>query len=178
MTNVILLHGRNCTTELFWYSYIKKNCMEKKNYEVWAPELPNNSEAKLEEWLPFILKNGKFNEETIIIGHSAGATVILSVLENLNIKIKQAILVAGFVELKGSNITKKDYEWAKIKNNVKEIIFINSNNDPYGCTDVQGKKMFDNLGGKLIILDGEGHMGSISYDQPYKEFPFLLNLIK
>jgi uncharacterized protein len=102
----------------------------------------------------------------------------LSVLENLNIKIKQAILVAGFIELEGSNITQEKYNWTKIKNNVEEIIFINSNNDPYGCTDVQGKKMFDKLGGKLIILDGEGHIGSISYKQPYKEFPFLLNLIK
>ena len=31
--------------------------------------------------------------------------------------------------------------------------------------------------GKLIIMKGEGHMGSDKFRQPYKEFPFLLKLI-
>ena len=38
--------------------------------------------------------------------------------------------------------------------------------------------MFDNLGGELIIRHGEGHMGSDSFNQPYKEFPLLANIIK
>jgi hypothetical protein len=37
--------------------------------------------------------------------------------------------------------------------------------------------MFDNLGGMQIVLH-EGHMGSTYYNQPYKEFPLLLKLIK
>jgi hypothetical protein len=36
--------------------------------------------------------------------------------------------------------------------------------------------MFEHLGGTLII-NNEGHMGSDSFHQPYKAFPFLLKLI-
>jgi hypothetical protein len=37
--------------------------------------------------------------------------------------------------------------------------------------------MFDHLGGTLIVRHGEGHMGSDSFNQPYKEFPLLEKLI-
>ncbi len=177
MTNVIILHGRNCNPDMFWYNYIKQN-LEIKKYDVWIPYLPNNTEARLNEWLSFVLKNGKFNEETILIGHSAGAALILSILEQLSFKIKQAILISGFFELETSkSILKESYNWNKIKSNVKDIIFINSDNDPYGCGEEQGKKLFDKIGGTLIIRHGEGHMGSIKYKQKYDKFPFLLKLI-
>jgi len=38
-------------------------------------------------------------------------------------------------------------------------LFINSVNDPWGCNDKQGRKMFDNLGGTLVV-NNDGHMGS------------------
>lgn len=175
MTDVVILHGRNCSSEMFWYPYIKDN-LEKKGYNVSIPNLPNSSQAKLEEWLYFVLNNIKITKDTILIGHSAGAALILSILEE--VKVKQAILVAGFAESETSkSILKENYDWEKIKSNVKDLIFINSNNDPYGCDDKKGKFMFDKLGGKQIILNGEGHMGSIKYKQSYKEFPFLLKLI-
>ncbi len=56
------------------------------------------------------------------------------------------------------------------------IVVINSDNDPWKCDDKQGKIMADNTGGKLIVLH-EGHMGSLKFDQPYKEFPLLIDLI-
>ena len=126
------------------------------------------------------MKTGKFNNETILIRHSAGSPLILSVLENINIKINKAILVAGFSKPLNKNserILQNKYDWNKIKNNIKEIIFINSDNDPWGCNDVQGRYMFDKLGGKLIILHGEGHIGSDTYHQPYKKFPLLKKLL-
>ena len=106
----------------------------------------------------------------------------LSVLENIHIQIKQAILVAGYARPKGvdkepEKILQDSYDWEKIENNVKELIFINSDNDQWGCNDVEGRYMLDHLGGKLIIMKGEGHMGSDTFKQPYKEFPFLLRLI-
>jgi hypothetical protein len=60
---------------------------------------------------------------------------------------------------------------------VKDIIFINSDNDPWECTDIQGRIMFDHLGGTQIVLHGEGHMGSGTFKQPYKDFPLVAKLI-
>ena len=49
-------------------------------------------------------------------------------------------------------------------------------NDLWGCDDVRGKEIFENLGG-VLILNHEGHMGSDVFEQLYKEFPFLLKLV-
>jgi len=132
--------------------------------------------------LPFVLKHGTYDNESVLVGHSAGCPLILSVLENLNVKIKGAVLVAGFIEnlskVDKEPILQKTYNWRKIKNNVENLFFINSDNDPWGCDDKAGRKMFDKLGGNLIIRHGEGHMGSDKFNQPYKKFPLLLKIIE
>jgi predicted alpha/beta hydrolase family esterase len=182
MKNAILLHGTSSTPDSFWFPSVKR-FLEKKGYNVWAPQLPDPDRPDLSKQLPFVLKGGKFTGDTIIIGHSAGGPLVLSVLENINVRIYKAILVAGYARPKGKEkkpelILQEKYEWAKIKNNASEISFINSDNDPWGCNDVEGRYMFDHLGGKQIILHGEGHMGSDSFNQPYKEFPLLEKMIE
>lgn len=177
MKNAIILHGTGCTPNSYWLPSIKKY-LEKHNYNVWVPQLPKPDDPDLKIQLPFVLEGGKFNEKTILIGHSAGCPLILSILENLNVQVSKAILVAGYARPKGNEkkaepILQKEYNWNKIKKNVKKIIFINSDNDPWGCDDKEGLYMNEHLGGTLIIRHGEGHMGSDSFKQPYKEFPLL-----
>lgn len=181
MKNAILLHGIAETPKSFWLPYVKRE-LEKKGYEVWAPHLPNSDNPNIKKMLPFVLNYGQFTKNTVIIARSAGCPLTLSILENIKTPIKQAILVAGFatpLPVKGAatKILQKKYDWTKIRQQVKDIIFINSDNDPWGCDDKQGKYMLDRLGGKLIIAKGEGHMGSDTFKQPYKKFPFLIKLV-
>jgi len=72
----------------------------------------------------------------------------------------------------------KSYDWKKIGNNATNFVFINSDNDPWGCSDQQGREMFDKLGGIHIVKHGEGHMGSNMFKQPYKKFPLLIQLVE
>ncbi len=178
MKNAVILHGSGETPESFWFPYIKLE-LEKKGYIISIPQLPNTDNPDLASWLPAAFKEA-YNEETLLVGHSAGCPLILSVLEQLNVKIKQAILVAGFstpLPDGSTSILQDKYDWKKIGENVEDIILINSDNDPWGCDDKQGRNILDNLGkGTLIIQKGEGHMGSDTYNQPYKEFPFLVKL--
>lgn len=178
MKNAIILHGTGDKNTDFWFPYLKEK-LEKKGFEVWLPQLPNAEKPNIEDWLSFVLENGKFTQDTILIGHSAGSQLILSILENIDIKVAQAILVSGYAEPLIENADSKvrpSLDWVKVKQNVKDIIFVNSDNDPWGCNDKQGRIMFDKLGGTQIIKH-EGHMGSTKHKQPYKEFPFLLKLI-
>lgn len=179
MKNVSIFHGTDGTPDLFWFPYLKKE-LEKQNYRVWVPQLPQTEKPDLNVWLPFVINNEQYDQDSILVGHSAGCPLILSLLEKIDYKIKLAILVAGFSEPLSEApepILQKSYDWRAIKSHIENIIFINSNNDPWGCDDKAGRKMFDQLGGTLIIRDGEGHMGSTSFNQPYKEFPMLLALI-
>jgi len=164
---------------MFWYPYVKE-WLTNKGYRVWSPLLPQADIPDLKVWLPFVLGNGKFNEESVIIGHSAGTALTLSLMENLVTKVKKVILVAGFC----SNITgndgrilKENYDWKKIKDTCDDFIFINSDDDPWGIDDKSGRELFNHLGGMQIILHGQGHMGSNKFKQPYKEFPLLVKLI-
>ena len=190
MKNAVLLHGSSCTPNSYWLPSTKR-FLEKQEYNVWVPQLPDPAAPDLKKQLPFVLKNGNFNDETVLIGHSSGCPLILSILENISTRIRKAILVAGYarklqkhsksrlkkLEKDAEPILQEKYDWEKIKQNVKEIIFINSDNDSWGCDDKEGYYMFKNLGGTLVIVHGEAHMGSDEFNQPYKEFPLLLKLI-
>lgn len=180
MKNAIIFHGSGCTPNSYWIPWLKKE-LEKKGYLVFVPQLPDAEVPDIKKWLPFALKNFHFNSETVLIGHSSGGPLILSVLESISVQLRQAILVAGFgrqIDPKNPEpIIQEKYNWKKIQDNIRDIVFINSDNDPWKCDDKQGKFLFDCLGGTLIIRHGEGHMGSDRFKQPYKEFPLLLKLI-
>ena len=190
MKNAILLHGSSCTPDSYWLPSIKK-FLECQGYSVWVPQLPHPEAPNLKTQLPFILKNAKFRNETIMIGHSSGCPLVLSILEKISVRIKQVILVAGYarklnkvdksslkkLEKDAQTILQENYDWEKIRKHVKDIIFINSDDDPWGCDDKEGLYMFQHLGGTLIIRHGEGHMGSDKFNQPYKDFPLLDRLL-
>lgn len=182
MKSVVILHGYGGNPKSVWFPYVKKE-LEERGYSVSVPKLPNTDDPKLDEQLEYILKNETFGDETVLIGHSSGCPLILAVLENISVKVKLAILVAGYVrplkvDPKGTKNIKEKFDWEKIRNNCEKFIIINSYNDPWGADDKQGRVIFDHLKGKsIMIVNGEGHMGSEKFNQPYKEFPFLLKLI-
>jgi hypothetical protein len=56
----------------------------------------------------------------------------------------------------------------------RDLYFINSRHDPYGCDDKQGRAMFERLGGTQIVRD-DGHFDA--GDLPYETFELLDKLI-
>jgi len=180
MKNAIILHGTGDSPDDFWFPYLRKE-LERKGYSVWLPQLPNAQKPNVKDWLAFILENEKINNKTVLIGHSAGAQIILSLLAKSDTKVKQAILVSGYAKPLpkdiNSEMNKDEYDWEAIRGKAGQFIFINSDNDPWGYDDKQGKIMVEHLGGKLIVRH-EGHMGSTKFNQPYKKFPLIVELIE
>jgi len=177
MKNAIILHGTECKPEDFWYMWLKKE-LEDNGYRVELPYREDMNRVPIAEYLPHIMAEHTLDDETILIGHSSGVPLILSMLQATSQKIHKAVLVAGFSEpLPGTHdvILQENYDWDMIKQHAREFIIINSDNDPWGCDDKQGRKLFDNLGGTLVIRH-DGHFGSNTMNQPYKEFPLLKTL--
>jgi len=180
MKNVVILHGSGETPESFWIPYVRKN-LEELGYRVSVPQLPQTDDPVLELSLSAALLES-YDSETILIGHSSGCPLILSVLERLEKPVRQAVLVAGFISALDDSqekhpMVQENYNWEKIRQNCEKFVTINSDNDPWGCDDAQGRAIFEHVGGTLVILHGEGHMGSDRYNQPYKEFPLLVKLV-
>jgi hypothetical protein len=92
----------------------------------------------------------------VLVGHSGGAALLLAILEHIQSPVAQAILVAGYITPPNFNaepVLQTRYDCEKIKRHVRDIDFVNSITDPYGCDDKQGRAMFIHLGGTQIIRD-------------------------
>lgn len=57
MNNAIILHGTSCSPNSYWLPSIK-SFLEKNDYEVWVPQLPDADNPDLKKWLPFVLTGG------------------------------------------------------------------------------------------------------------------------
>jgi predicted alpha/beta hydrolase family esterase len=178
---VIIFHGTDCTpdSKFYWYAWLKQQ-LEEHGHEVSVPHYPEINHEPIDTFLPKVLKSHNFDNDTVLVGHSAGSPLILSTLENLASAVRQCVLVAGYsMRLPGESldpVLQESYDWVKIQQNSKEFVFINSVNDPWGCDDKQGRMLFDKLGGTQIIRN-DGHFGSESNNLPYTEFPLVRDLI-
>lgn len=178
---VIIFHGTDCSPDnkFYWYKWLKEE-LEAHGYSVETPHYKDINHESIKTFLPKVLAAHDFNEDTILVGHSAGSPLILSILENVNVRVKLSVLVAGYsMQLPGEEkdpILQDSYDWQKINKCSEDFVFINSVNDPWGCDDKQGRMLFDNLGGTQIIRN-EGHFGSESQDLPYTEFPLVRDII-
>lgn len=187
MKNALILHGAGNNSSGNWFPWLKGE-LEKKGYKVWAPDLPDWDKPDKNKGINAVFSNTdwEFNEESIIIGHSAGATLILRILEALPeyVKINKAILVAGFADMgkipaafkykKGLLV--EPFKWKKIKSACEEFVFIASDNDHYSCGEEQARAFHESLGGDLIIKKGQEHF-NLEAGEKYRQFPEILEYI-
>lgn len=184
MKTAVLLHGTGGSDkDYFWFADTKQ-FLESKGYEVWWPQLPHTDKPEFVETRNFIEQNlPAMDEQTIIIGHSSACPIIVDLLRWLKIEVKLAILVAGFYQSLNDDgysdlMLPKDFDFKASGEHAKNIVLINSDNDPWGCDNKQAEPVAEKLGARLIVAKGQGHMGSGTYNQPYKEFPLLKSLLE
>jgi predicted alpha/beta hydrolase family esterase len=172
----IIFHGTGAHPEVVWLPWLRER-LAARGFAVEVPHYPGLNIQPITSFLPKVLNNHIFDASTVLVGHSAGAALLLAVLEHLDVTVDQAVLVAGYCTRPGTDeepVLQDSYAWEAIRASVRDLYFINSRNDPYGCNDEQGRRMFDNLGGTQIVRD-DGHFGDV--DQPYDSFELLDRLI-
>ena len=173
----LLFHGTGSSPQDFWLPWLTGE-LQKNGIEVWAPQLPQKDMPDLSVWTPWVLERAKFDSETIIIGHSAGAPLILSLLQKISVTVEKAVLVAGFINPipympPNHPMLMQNPDWDKMRRQCRDFVFINSDNDPWGCVVAQGEAMRQKLGGTLVAMTGHGHFGSNIFTEPYPVFPLL-----
>jgi uncharacterized protein len=172
----IIFHGTEADPDVCWYPWLGRRLAE-RGYAVEIPHYPDLNVAPIATFLPKVLAEHRFDEHTVLIGHSGGAALLLALLEHIDTTVSQALLVAGYhtqPNTRDEPVLQDAYDWTAIKAHVRDLYLINSRDDPYGCDDRQGRAMFERLGGTQIIRD-DGHFGD--HDQPYDTFPLLDRLI-
>jgi predicted alpha/beta hydrolase family esterase len=178
----IILHGTGNDWTGNWIPWVKAK-LEERGFEVYAPSLPESDFPNAQKWVDFVVKNVPFeiDEETVVVGHSAGAALIPQLLQELpkGTKIKKAILVAGFhtdlgwEKLKEAQNVAVDYE--EVSKKAGEFILIYSDNDPY-VPMVEVEWLAEKLHGTLKLIKGQGHF-NLEASPKYKEFPKVLAVV-
>ena len=160
---VFIIHGWGGTPDSNWFPWLKDE-LEKHNFEVTVPQMPNTDFPKQNEWLAYMQEViGNADKNTFLVGHSLGGIAILRYLEALGEKqnIGGAILVAGFSESVGISETSTFFEnpvdYKKVLTACKNFIAINSDDDPYVPIQ-KGEILRDELNAKFIVLHNASHI--------------------
>jgi leucyl-tRNA synthetase/predicted alpha/beta hydrolase family esterase len=133
--NYIFVHGfRASGSGNFRATIVPK--LKSQGHKVYSPDLPNAFEPNVMEQADYILENGEFNEDTIIVAHSLGGPVAFRVLEKLKTKIAKVVLVdtvlrPDFNDEKRPLVEKSDsfdFDWEKIKQNADEFVALADSN--------------------------------------------------
>ncbi len=181
--NVIIVHGSNkdessskigkLENMRHWKPWIKKQ-LENAGFSVSNDLYPEDWKPDYIAWKKVFEKND-IDENTTLIGHSAGTAFLLRWLSENKRKINKLILIAPSL-LKSEKYIRtsklKDFTYdSSLKKYFNEIIIFYSNNDHPNMI-ASAKEAHTKLGGKLILLENRGHfvlehMGS-------EEFPELL----
>jgi hypothetical protein len=164
---VFIFHGYGATPDSNWFPWLKTE-LEGKGYVVFVPAFPDTDHPNLQRWMDYFNKNyaGKLNKDSILVGHSLGAPMILNILESIDHPVKAAFLVAGFTGQIGpmfdpfiGTVSIRNFNWEKIRKNCKKFFMFSSDNDPYvpyGKTEELHKL----LPSKLVIIKGAEHLNA------------------
>jgi len=186
MQRIFLIHGWGGSPKNDWLPWAKET-LEKEDYEVFAPKMPNTKHPKIEPWLDKLSKTvGKPKPDDILIGHSIGCQTILRYLERLNEdqKVEKVILVAPwwFLTLDENEEQADADPWLnsminfdKVKTKANKFVCVFSKSDPYVPYSKNVEFFKENLNPDIITKSGPGHFTT---DEGADKIEFLIDLIK
>jgi predicted alpha/beta hydrolase family esterase len=159
-----------------WYPWLKKE-LEKKGYTTYFLDIPEMRKdvPDMSQILKYIETLNVIDDDTIIIGHSLGNLLAMRLAEKF--QYKQMILVSAwdYDDLcEGHKLFwKTKINHSKIKDHVKNITVIHSDNDPY-YTAIAAEDTSKRLNAKYIVVKGGGHFGT---KDGTKEIPEIVGLL-
>lgn len=163
--HIVILHGFEGNSREGFYPWLKQS-LEEKGYRVSLFDLPNTTHPTEEEQVQFVLNHCRFDDETILYGHSLGSIVAMKVLEKLEKPIAGLVLSGTFNEPIFKDRSRPfektfgfEFEAEKIRQNAGFIRVLHDINDTAVSQD-QAQKVADMLGVTLEAVEAEApHFG-------------------
>jgi len=181
MKTVYLIHGWGRSSEEGWFVWLKEE-LAKKKIKVYAFDMPETNNPKIEAWVKFMEEKIKdANEETYFVGHSIGCQTIMRFLEKLpkNKTIGGCCFIAEWFDL--VNLTKEEIaiahpwintkiDFERIRRHTDNFLCIFSDNDDW--VDSSEHNLFkEKFGAKIIVKKKMGHFEDI------KKIPEVLDFL-
>jgi uncharacterized protein len=181
--DVIIIHGTMGSPEGNWFPWLKSQLGN--DYNVYIPQFPTPENQSKENWCAALRDQAPiFGKDTILIGHSIGATLIMHILEMVKEPVHKSIFVCPVIDevenptyavLNKTFIEKMpDFDWLTMSNNMGDCTIFMCDDDPY-VPHWHAEGLQDQIGGELIVIKNGGHLNS---ESGYTEFEELLEVIK
>lgn len=186
MKRALILHGTSGSPEGNWFPWLKAE-LEKRNYEVWVPELPGNDRPNRQVYNDFLFNSGWDFAGNLIIGHSSGAVSVLNLLSDQRFpKVHAAVMVSAWHDSEKATLRdgglspeifkelfpKHGFDPQTIQEKADNTLFVHSDNDPY-CPLDQARWLAEQFSTELVVIHNGDHLGS-----KYKELPELLEILE
>ncbi|GHU07281.1 hypothetical protein FACS189431_1570 [Alphaproteobacteria bacterium] len=180
----VILHGTYGNPKENWFPWLKEK-LESLGHEVVAPKLPTPRNQSVENWDEALQKQAPwtFGKNTVLIGHSLGATYMLNILNRDRPEsVSASFFVSGFLHDLGDDhfdklnhsFTHQDFDFEKIKKYAGEVFVIAGDNDPY-VPMIETEELASRLSVEPMIIKGGGHLNA---EAGYIEFSELLEKIE
>lgn len=177
MKRIIIVHGWGGNPEEGWFPWAKQE-LEKQGFAVTIPAMPNTEEPTIAEWVGHLRTTvGVPDENTCLVGHSIGCQAILRYLESLapGQSVGRVVLVAGWFDLDNLETEEEkqiakpwiatSIDFEKVRQHVKSMTAVLSDNDPFGFFE-SNRSIFQNeLGARVIVEPGKGHLNGEDGDR-------------
>lgn len=159
-----------------------KTELEKRGFIVIAPVFPTPEGQTLDNWSAVVNEHlAKLDNDSVIVGHSIGATFVLSVLEQLPAPVAATALVAGFThdldndtfDAINHTFYQKQFDWDTIRQNAGQVSVLHGDNDSY-VPIREAHTLAQKLAVEPILIPGGGHLNA---EAGFSEFPRLLELL-
>jgi predicted alpha/beta hydrolase family esterase len=174
---IIIIHGAYGSPSENWFPWLK-NELSDRGHKVIVPTLPTPEGQSLTSWKhAFKQSVDGLDQSTVLVGHSAGATFILRLLEEQDKPILAAILVSAFTgdlglpEFDEINATlgRGDFAWDHIRDMAKTWRLYTSDDDPY-VPFAKPTLLSEKLGIPITLISGGKHLNRAA---GFAEFPKL-----
>jgi len=190
MKRAVILHGTDGTPVGNWFPWLRGK-FEAEGYQVWAPALWESHTPNRETWDHQVL-GGRDINETIVVGHSAGAVEALNLLMNPRLThIRLGVMVGAWAsqdvpaeyekQLKKAGLEREQFvnlfppegfDFKLIKSKADRLAFLHGSDDPF-CPLEQAQYLAKELDAPITVVPKGHHLG-----QKFKEIPELWEIIK
>ncbi|HUB93085.1 MAG TPA: alpha/beta hydrolase [Verrucomicrobiae bacterium] len=170
MKRAVILHGTDANPEANWFPWLRDK-LETNGYQVWVPQLLNAHTPNRELWDHQIL-GGRELTDCIVVGHSAGAVEVLSLLMNPRCpRIRLGVMVSAWPD--GMPVGEwetgqfdnlfpaEGFNLQIIKARADRLAFLHGAKDPY-CPLATTMRLAEQLGAPITVVANAEHFSGVT----------------
>ena len=157
---VLILHGWGGSDYPHWQAWLASELI-KQNFEVSFPALPNRDFPDFKQWLEFTVKEVEHFNPDIVVCHSLGNVLWFHLLQHMNIKTIDKLLLVAPVKKDCDIEELKEFFPYEVPTDLKskDALLVVSTNDIYMNLH-EANELQHKLNINMSILENAGHINA------------------